>query len=88
MPPITESQRKEYKINMEKTLSIIKPDGVASGLIGEVIRRLEVKDINIIGVYLNQDIVLEISLTLVIKIHLVLDLIIIILLVLDYGLGL
>jgi len=26
---------------MEKTLSIIKPDGVARGLIGEVIKRLE-----------------------------------------------
>ena len=26
---------------MERTLSIIKPDGVAKGLIGEVIRRLE-----------------------------------------------
>jgi nucleoside-diphosphate kinase len=26
---------------MERTLSIIKPDGVAQGLIGEVIRRLE-----------------------------------------------
>lgn len=26
---------------MEKTLSIIKPDGVAQGLIGEVIKRLE-----------------------------------------------
>ena len=26
---------------MERTLSIIKPDGVARGLIGEVIRRLE-----------------------------------------------
>jgi len=34
---------------MEKTLSIIKPDGVARGLIGEVIKRLESNSLNIIG---------------------------------------
>jgi len=34
---------------MERTLSIIKPDGVARGLIGEVIRRFEKNGIRIVG---------------------------------------
>ncbi|MGD8521304.1 MAG: nucleoside-diphosphate kinase [Desulfobacterales bacterium] len=34
---------------MERTLSIIKPDGVKRGLIGEVIKRLEASDLNIIA---------------------------------------
>ena len=34
---------------MERTLSIIKPDGVGRGLIGEVVKRLEEKGINIIA---------------------------------------
>lgn len=34
---------------MERTLSIIKPDGVQRGVIGEVIRRLEENDIRIIA---------------------------------------
>jgi nucleoside-diphosphate kinase len=34
---------------MERTLSIIKPDGVARGLIGEVIRRLEKNNLKIIA---------------------------------------
>jgi len=34
---------------MERTLSIIKPDGVSRGLIGEVIKRLEDKNMKIIG---------------------------------------
>jgi nucleoside-diphosphate kinase len=34
---------------MERTLSIIKPDGVQHGIIGEVIRRLEDNDIRIIA---------------------------------------
>ena len=34
---------------MERTLSIIKPDGVARGLIGEVIKRLEANDIKIVA---------------------------------------
>ena len=34
---------------MERTLSIIKPDGVERGLIGEVIKRFENKDIKIIA---------------------------------------
>ncbi|MBW2409444.1 MAG: nucleoside-diphosphate kinase [Deltaproteobacteria bacterium] len=34
---------------MERTLSIIKPDGVGRGLVGEVINRLEANDLNIIA---------------------------------------
>ena len=34
---------------MERTLSIIKPDGVARGLIGEVVKRLEADEIRIIA---------------------------------------
>ena len=34
---------------MERTLSIIKPDGVGRGLIGEVVKRLESNDIKIIA---------------------------------------
>ncbi len=34
---------------MERTLSIIKPDGVAQGLIGEVIRRLENAGLKIVA---------------------------------------
>lgn len=37
------------KADMERTLSIIKPDGVASGHIGEVIKRLEEKGMKIIA---------------------------------------
>jgi nucleoside-diphosphate kinase len=40
--------REDKKI-MERTLSIIKPDGVERGLIGEVIKRFENKDIKIIA---------------------------------------
>ena len=36
-------------ILMERTLSIIKPDGVARGLIGEVVKRLEGHDLRIIA---------------------------------------
>jgi len=32
---------------MERTLSIIKPDGVARGLVGEVVQRLEAEDLQI-----------------------------------------
>lgn len=35
--------------DMERTLSIIKPDGVGRGLIGEVIKRLEQAEINIVA---------------------------------------
>ncbi len=34
---------------MERTLSIIKPDGVRRGLIGEVIKRLEAEEIKIVA---------------------------------------
>ncbi len=34
---------------MERTLSIVKPDGVARGLIGEVVKRLEKNDLRIIA---------------------------------------
>jgi nucleoside-diphosphate kinase len=34
---------------MERTLSIIKPDGVGRGLAGEVIKRLEGNNLNIIA---------------------------------------
>ena len=34
---------------MERTLSIIKPDGVGRGLVGEVIKRLEGNNLNIIA---------------------------------------
>lgn len=35
---------------MERTLSIIKPDGVVRGLIGEVVGRLEKSNFSIIGI--------------------------------------
>ncbi len=35
---------------MERTLSIIKPDGVAKGLIGEVIKRFETAGLKIVAV--------------------------------------
>ena len=34
----------------EKTLLIVKPDGVQRGLIGEVIKRLEMKGLKIVGI--------------------------------------
>jgi nucleoside-diphosphate kinase len=34
---------------MERTLSIIKPDGAERGLIGEVIKRLEANNLNIVA---------------------------------------
>jgi nucleoside-diphosphate kinase len=39
----------ERKPNMERTLSIVKPDGVARGVIGEVVRRLEANRLNIMA---------------------------------------
>jgi nucleoside-diphosphate kinase len=44
----SEFHRKEIYI-MERTLSIIKPDGVQRGLIGEVIKLLEQNDLNIVA---------------------------------------
>lgn len=43
---------------MERTLSIIKPDGVARGLIGEVVKRLEDNGIRIVAmkmIHMNQE---------------------------------
>lgn len=48
MPPATNTHRKDMN-TMEKTLSIIKPDGVGRGLIGEVVRRLEENGLTIIA---------------------------------------
>ncbi|MCP4691641.1 MAG: nucleoside-diphosphate kinase [Desulfobacterales bacterium] len=39
---------------MERTLSIIKPDGVSRGLIGEVVRRLEKNDIKVVAMKMLQ----------------------------------
>jgi nucleoside-diphosphate kinase len=39
----------DFKRIMERTLAIIKPDGVARGLIGEVIKRLESNDFKIMA---------------------------------------
>lgn len=39
----------ERKSRMERTLSIIKPDGVARGVIGEVVKRLETNRLKIIA---------------------------------------
>jgi len=39
---------------MERTLSIIKPDGVARGLIGKVIRRMEKNDFKIVAMKMVQ----------------------------------
>ena len=37
---------------MQRTLSIIKPDGVSRGVIGEVIKRLEANDLKIVAMKL------------------------------------
>jgi nucleoside-diphosphate kinase len=39
--------RRKFKMSSEQTLSLIKPDGVARGLIGEVIGRLEKRGLKI-----------------------------------------
>ncbi len=39
---------------MERTLSIIKPDGVSRGIIGEVIKRLEQKSLKIVALRMVQ----------------------------------
>jgi nucleoside-diphosphate kinase len=39
----------ERKSTMQRTLSIVKPDGVARGIIGEVVKRLEANQLKIIG---------------------------------------
>src|SRR3989338_1335552 len=37
------------KLKEEKTFLMIKPDGVRKGLIGEIIKRLEQRDLKIVG---------------------------------------
>ena len=44
---ISDRNQEERKHKMERTLSIIKPDAVGRGLIGEVVKRLESNDIQI-----------------------------------------
>jgi nucleoside-diphosphate kinase len=47
----------ERNLEMERTLSIVKPDGVARGLVGEVVRRLESTGLKIIAmkmIHLNK----------------------------------
>lgn len=39
---------------MERTLSIVKPDGVARGLVGEVVKRLEANGLKIIALKMIQ----------------------------------
>ena len=39
---------------MEQTLAIIKPDGVAAGFIGEIIKRIETEGLKIIGMRLER----------------------------------
>lgn len=39
---------------MEKTLAIVKPDGVARGVVGEVIKRIEAKGLRIVAMKLTQ----------------------------------
>lgn len=38
----------------EKTIIIVKPDGVQRGLVGEVIKRLELKGLKIVGLKMTQ----------------------------------
>jgi nucleoside-diphosphate kinase len=42
-------QSERNPLKMERTLSIIKPDGVSRGLIGEVVKRFEKNDIKIVA---------------------------------------
>jgi nucleoside-diphosphate kinase len=48
MPPGESNPQKGYE-DMERTLSIVKPDGVARGLIGEVVRRIEGLNLRIVA---------------------------------------
>lgn len=40
----------DFKGTKEKTLVLIKPDGVQRGLVGEVLKRFEIKGLKIVGV--------------------------------------
>jgi nucleoside-diphosphate kinase len=51
-----------YKLEPEKTLVIIKPDGVKRGLVGEIISRFEKAGLEIVGakvVKINEDVALK-----------------------------
>jgi nucleoside-diphosphate kinase len=53
--PVQHLQKlKKGKPNMERTLSIIKPDGVAKNIIGEVIKRFETAGIKIAAMKMLQ----------------------------------
>ena len=39
---------------MQRTLAIVKPDGVANGLVGEVLKRIEQEGLRIIGMRLER----------------------------------
>lgn len=39
---------------IEKTLVLIKPDGVTRGLVGEIVKRIEIKGFNILAMELKQ----------------------------------
>jgi nucleoside-diphosphate kinase len=41
IPPSTRFEKRKELAIMERTLAIVKPDGVSRGIIGEVIKRLE-----------------------------------------------
>jgi nucleoside-diphosphate kinase len=51
---ITESTYGKENRSMEKTLAIVKPDGVARGVIGEVIKRIEANGLKIVAMKLIQ----------------------------------
>ena len=44
----------ESKIKMERTLSIVKPDAVAKGAAGEILRRFEADGLRIVGLKLTR----------------------------------
>ena len=49
IPPSTRFGKRKGMAIMERTLAIVKPDGVSRGIIGEVIKRLENNDFKIIA---------------------------------------
>jgi nucleoside-diphosphate kinase len=46
--------KETYKVNQERTLVIVKPDGVQRGLTGEIISRLESRGLKIVGMKFMQ----------------------------------
>jgi nucleoside-diphosphate kinase len=49
IPPSTCFEKRKELAIMERTLAIIKPDGVARGIIGELVKRLENNDFRIMA---------------------------------------